>query len=94
MPKAKPKVMVYIPLVGGSPIVGLELRRSGGRIYVGQPAHVQINSEQTNYQFSPFQFISRDHRLYESGLIADGPAATHMQEDYLAWVEKRTEKAE
>lgn len=89
-----PKVMVYIPLVGGAPVVAAELKRSNGQIYVRDPAHVQMNSEQTNYRFSPFQFISKDHRLFESGLIADGPAAKHLQEDYLAWLEKRTENSE
>lgn len=83
---AKPNIMVYIPLIGGAPIIATELKRSSGRISVKDPAHVQMSPEQTHYVFSPIQFISEDHRVYESGLILDGPAAKHMRADYEAWV--------
>ena len=85
----KPKVMVYIPIVGGAPIIAAELKRSQGRIHVANPAHVQLNQEQTAYVFSPVQFIQDNHRIYESGLIVDGPAHKHMLSDYTEWVDKK-----
>lgn len=91
-PSAKPNIMVYIPLIGGAPIIATELKRSGGRISVNDPAHVQLSPEQTHYVFSPIQFISEDHRVYESGLILDGPAAKHMRADYENWIAEKNKK--
>jgi len=86
MTTTKPKVMVYVPIIGGAPIIAGELRRSSGRISVLYPAHVQLNPEQTRYVFSPLQFITGNQRIYESGIIADGDAAPHILTDYEAWV--------
>jgi len=88
----KSNIMMYIPLVGGAPIIAMELKRSSGRISVKDPAHVQLSPEKTHYVFSPVQFITEDHRVYENGLILDGPAAKHMRADYEVWASSRNEE--
>lgn len=87
-PTVKPKYMVYLPLTGGMPILGLELSRVDEKIHLKNPAHLSVNSRQTGYEFAPVQFIERDFRLYESGLAGDGAMPKMIQQAYEAWADK------
>lgn len=82
-------VMVYVPLVGGAPIIAKEIKRIDGKIQVEHPAHVQLSQDQTHFTFSSLQFLSECPRVYESGLVAEGVAHAHMTKDYLTWVSKK-----
>lgn len=78
-------VRVYVPLVGGAPIIAVEQRRRAGRIAVTDAAHFQMSDDQTHFVFSAMNYITKDTHLYESGLVADGRAPEHVARDYDAW---------